>query len=168
MRNLIDQYDRPVVFLDFDGVLGAGRLWAANEHRRWTCPAGWLDPALVARLNRLVRRAGADVVLSTSWRRYLGADSTRGVLRACGYTGRVVGATAVMGEGVEERHREVERWLRENPGVPRWVAVDDCELDLPPARFVRTHAVHGLTDADVDRAVAILGEVGVATPTSEL
>jgi len=40
--------------------------------------------------------------------------------------------------------------------VTRWAAVDDCEIALPPERFVRTHAVHGLTDADVDRAIAIL------------
>ena len=149
---------RPVLFLDFDGVLGAGRVWAQNESRRWTCPAGWLDPVLIARLNRLVRHTGAVVVLSTSWRKYLGAESAAGVLRACGFTGEVVGATEVMGEGVEQRHREIERWLREHPGVTRWVAVDDCELALPPERFVRTHAVHGLTDDDCDRVAAILRE----------
>lgn len=148
--------DTPIIFLDFDGVIGAGRVWAQNETKRWTSPAGWLDPALVARLNRLVRRAGADVVLSTSWRKYLTPRSTVAVLRACGFTGRVIGATEVMGEGIEHRHREVERWLRERPAVTRWVAVDDCEIALPPERFVRTHAVHGLTDADVDRAIAIL------------
>lgn len=144
------------MFVDFDGVLGAGRVWAQNEQRRWTSPAGWLDPVLIARLNRLVRRAGADAVLSTSWRRYLGAQSVAGVLRACGFTGHVIGATEVMGEGVDERHSEVERWVREHPGTARWVAIDDCEIALPASRFVRTHAVHGLTDADVDRAVAIL------------
>lgn len=148
--------DTPIIFLDFDGVIGAGRVWAQNETKRWTSPAGWLDPALIARLNRLVRRTGADVVLSTSWRKYLTPRSTVAVLRACGFTGRVIGATEVMGEGVEQRHREVERWLRERPAVTRWAAVDDCEIALPPERFVRTHAVHGLTDADVDRAIAIL------------
>ena len=147
----------PVLFLDCDGVIGAGRVWAQNETKRWTSPAGWLDPVLIARLNRLVRLAGAEVVLSTSWRKYLGARSVAGVLRACGFTGRVIGATEVMGEGVEQRHREIERWVREHPGTTRWVAVDDCEIALPVDRFVRTHAVHGLTDADVGRAVALLG-----------
>lgn len=147
----------PVLFLDCDGVIGAGRVWAQNETKRWTSPAGWLDPVLIARLNRLVRRSGADVVLSTSWRKYLTPRSTAAVLRACGFTGRVIGATEVMGEGVEQRHREIERWVREHPGTTRWVAVDDCEIALPVDRFVRTHAVHGLTDADVGRAVALLG-----------
>jgi hypothetical protein len=149
-----------VLFLDCDGVIGAGRVWAQNESKRWTCPAGWLDPVLIARLNRLVRRTGAAVVLSTSWRRYLGRETVADILRACGFTGDVIGATEVMGEGVEQRHREVERWVREHPGVMRWVAIDDCEIELPAEHFVRTHAVHGLTDADCDRAVAILANGG--------
>lgn len=73
---------RPVLFLDFDGVLGAGRVWAQNESRRWTCPAGWLDPVLIARFNRLVRRTGAAVVLSTSWRTWLDPRATWPALRA--------------------------------------------------------------------------------------
>lgn len=145
-----------VLFLDLDGVIGAGRVWAQNESKRWTCPAGWLDPALIARLNRLVRRTGASVVLSTSWRRYLEREAVAGILRACGFTGRVIGATEVMGEGIERRHHEVERWLLDHPGVERWAALDDCEIDLPVEHFVRTHAVHGLTDADCDRVAAIL------------
>lgn len=155
----------PVVFLDLDGVIGAGRVWAQNEHRRWTSPAGWLDAVLVARLNRLVRRSGAHVVLSTSWRNILGATSTAGVMRACGFTGEVIGATPdqrtpemVAAQQRAPRWPEIRTWLGAKPHVMRWAALDDDEMDgVPAARFVRTNAVHGLADADVDRAVTILG-----------
>ena len=51
------------LFFDFDGVLGSDRVWSQNRTKRWTCPAAWLDPILVARLNRLARRTGAGVVM---------------------------------------------------------------------------------------------------------
>lgn len=154
---------RAVVFLDCDGVIGAGRVWALNETKRWTCPAGWLDPVLIARLNRLVRRTGAAVVLSTSWRNILGAEATASVLRACGFTGEVIGSTPdhrtpamIAAQQRAPRWPEIRGWLDTSPAT-RWVVLDDDEIDhLPPTRFVRTNAVHGLTDADRDRAVAIL------------
>lgn len=156
--------DVSVLILDIDGVVGAGRVWSQNEARRWTSPAGWLDPVLIARLNRLVRQSGAAVVLSTAWRNILGTASTADVLRACGFTGEVIGATPdqrtpemVAAHERAPRWPEIRAWLDANPHVTRWAVLDDDEIDrVPTDRFVRTNAVHGLTDADVDRAVAIL------------
>lgn len=147
----------PALFLDFDGVMGADRVWTQNRTKRWTCPAGWVDPILVARLNRLVRRTGAGVVISTSWRRYLGARSVEGVLRACGFTGTVIGATPVFGEKPEDwRAEEIAAWLADRPSVERWAVVDDLDLAVDPERFVRTEMMLGLTDADCERAARIL------------
>lgn len=148
----------PVLFLDFDGVLGSRRVWDQNLTRRWTCPAGWLDPIHIARLNRLVRQSHAGVVITTSWRKYLGADSVGNVLHACGFTGDVIGATRVLGEKPEDwRCAEIGEWLVQHASLRRWVVVDDLDLPIDPARFVRTNMEVGLTDADVDRAVGILG-----------
>lgn len=147
---------RRVVFLDFDGVIGAGRVWSQNASKRWTCPAGWLDPLLIARLNRLWRRTGAVFVLSTSWRKYLGAESVAGVLHACGFLGEVIGATPVLGaEALDWRVAEIGSWLVSHPAV-RWCVIDDLDLAVDPARFVRTDMQAGLTDADCDRVAAIL------------
>ena len=148
----------PVVFLDMDGVLGAGRVWAQNASKRWTCPAGWVDPAMVARLNRLVRRTGARVVVSSSWRKYLGADGVAAVLAACGFTGEVIGTTPVIaGEPASWRGREIDRWLMAHPRVRDWVVLDDLLVSVDAGRLVRTDMQRGLTDDDVERAVAVLG-----------
>ena len=148
----------PVVFLDMDGVMGAGRVWAQNAAKRWTCPAGWVDPAMVARLNRLVRRTGARVVVSSSWRKYLGADGVAAVLAACGFAGEVLGATPVLpGDPPSWRGREIDRWLMAHPRVRDWVVLDDLAVSVDLGRLVRTDPRHGLTDDDVARAVAILG-----------
>jgi hypothetical protein len=49
--------------------------------------------------------------------------------------------------------------LRRHP-VERYVVLDDMELfpDDDP-RFVRTDTFKGLTDADVERAIAMLGQI---------
>ena len=148
----------PGVFLDMDGVMGAGRVWAQNAAKRWTCPASWVDPAMVARLNRLVRRTGARVVVSSSWRKYLGADGVAAVLAACGFAGEVLGATPVLpGDPPSWRGREIDRWLMAHPRVRDWVVLDDLAVSVDLGRLVRTDPRHGLTDDDVARAVAILG-----------
>jgi hypothetical protein len=144
------------LLLDCDGVIGSGTVWRQNETKRWTCVAGWLEPQLIARLNRVVRRTEAKVVLSTSWRKYLGWRTVAGVLYACGFTGTVIGATEVLGEGITERRLEILEWVQAHPEVTAWAAVDDCEIEGLGDRFVRTHAVHGLTDVDVEKLVAIL------------
>lgn len=147
-----------VVFLDMDGVMGAARVWAQNASKRWTSPAGWVDPAMVPRLNRLVRRTGARVVVSSSWRKYIGGDGVAAVLWACGFVGEVIGATPVMGDEPETwRGREIDRWLMGRADVDRWVVLDDLAVAVDAGRLVRTNMQVGLTDADVERAVAILG-----------
>lgn len=144
--------------LDFDGVMGAGRVWSQNRTKRWTCPAGWIDPVMIARLNRLVRRTSAGVVISTSWRRYLGPRAVEGVLRACGFTGTVLGATPVFGEKPEDwRAEEIAAWLAARPGIQLWAALDDLDLDIDPEHFVRTQMLLGLTDDDCERVARILG-----------
>jgi hypothetical protein len=150
-----------VLFVDIDGVLGSQRVWDANAVRRWTCPAGWLEPQLVARLNRVVRETGARVVISSGWRHYLGAESVVEVLWACGFTGEVIGATpkAPVKTFTWQRALEIEMWLSQNP-ARHWVAVDDVAVAVESGRLVRTNPKTGLTDADVQTLIKLLKENG--------
>ena len=62
-----------VIFLDFDGVLNSDKIPQTphNPLIRFGSPE-WLatqfDTKLVARLNFIIEKTGACVVLSTSWR----------------------------------------------------------------------------------------------------
>ncbi|MGH2361690.1 MAG: HAD domain-containing protein, partial [bacterium] len=56
---LVEEVTRRVIFLDIDGVLAPIRRWDRY---------GDLEPACIQVLNEIVARAGADVVVSSTWR----------------------------------------------------------------------------------------------------
>lgn len=157
----------PLVILDVDGVLNHEALYAANARRAGqTKPADWLDRACVSRINALCERTGAQVVISSGWRRYLGVAGAVDALRAGGLTAKVLGATPVIDvlphdhPDAARLHRwgEIRAWLDAHPEITRWVAIDDVALDgVPAGRQVRTDIAVGITDADCDRAAAALG-----------
>lgn len=152
---------RRIVFLDVDGVLNSHAWWARKAFE----PAHpQLDPEAVARLDRLCRETGAAVVVSSTWRS-AGATHMREVLGAVGFKGRVIGCTPQMARmgtngvylGVERGH-EIAQWLSTFPRpVERFVILDD-EDDMADLRgfLVQTDYAVGLTDADCERAAAML------------
>lgn len=167
MDGLLIPPDRAVVFADLDGV-GNTEAWRAERKRMakraspWLGDASWLDHALVARLDRICLATGAAVVISSQWRVSTGMPRTVAALRATGLTADIVGATPVIQaplgafERTSMRGAEIMAWLAVHALVEKWVVLDDNHVDVDPERFVRTQGDVGLTDALVDRAVAIL------------
>jgi len=137
---------RRVIFLDIDGVLAPIRQW----HRY-----GDLDPACIAVLNEIVARAGADVVVSSTWRYGKTVAQLQEMLDAGGFAGRVLDATPIGGPGAE-RGDEIAAWLVDN-AVTGFVIIDD-HFDMGALRthLVPTHPGHGLRPEDAARAVATL------------
>lgn len=142
----------PVVFLDFDGVLNT---------RPWTERPGYLkrplDPDLVARLGRLVGAAGAEVVLSSSWRSE-GLEACRRHLQVAGFPSseRVVAVTAATSPWGGRAH-EIFDWV-ELHEVEQFVVLDDDPgLTEVADHHVWTDPKVGLTAANVEAALAILG-----------
>lgn len=172
--------DRPVLFLDCDGVINNRETYARNEAQRVAAlpevithpPPEWVEPELVARVNKICRRTGAMVVLSTSWRTYREIPGTCGgwrgaveVLQARGFDATAIDATPdhrtpamITRKEAAPRWPEIRAWLDAHSEVTRWCVLDDCEMPgVPPECFVRTSIAVGLTDADVERAVRVLG-----------
>lgn len=142
------------MFLDFDGVLSS----VANGYRG-------LDPSNVARLNVLCESTGATVVVTSTWRRG-GLMSCRTLLRAAGFTGRVFQCTPIIEMRQPSglyltvtRGQEIQAWLDGcGDRVERFVILDDDKDmgELAPY-LVRTDPAVGLMDADLERAVDVLG-----------
>lgn len=144
----------PIIFLDFDGVLNG----YADP-----CDGGLrgLDPVRVARLNRIVEATGAHVVVTSAWRRiHRKRCELADILVAAGFTGMVANMTPCLPSA--DRGAEINAWLLYPPRRYRgasFVILDDDAYDLGEMsdRLVRTDPIIGLTDADADRCIEMLG-----------
>lgn len=158
----------PIVFLDIDGVLhGYGQTdnrKAAQAKRSGMAEsdlaeieATWFYPEQVARLNRITAAYGAAIVVHSSWRFAHSADDLQAIFRAAGIDAPVLGTTETS---IHERAASIISWLSDHASVSRYVVLDD--EDLTDAPFIGDNAVAldgqvGLTDADVKRAIRLLG-----------
>jgi hypothetical protein len=157
---------RRLIFLDIDGTLNTHNWmeWSGSND---------IDRECVLRLNRVLESTGAGIVVSSAWRYMVagGAMTCEGfhyMLRTHGLTrrSRIVGITGPDDDltDPDERGRQVADWLatrRETGLVPadvRYVVLDDGDFGITKHGhpFVHVDGRRGLTDADADRAVAIL------------
>lgn len=151
-----------IVFLDVDGVLNStawyksrGGLIAAvmqtdctmEEHARTQ-----LDPAAIERVNVLCERTGALVVVSSTWRGNM-FRLTLGLRPHRRF--EIIDKTPRLDT---DRGLEIQAWMdRHNVMAEQIVILDDDSdmLHLTP-RLVKTEFDTGLTDEDVERAIALL------------
>jgi hypothetical protein len=121
------------------------------------------DPKCVAALNRILRETGAQIVLSSTWRmdgmEFCGSRFTE--------WGVIVPIFDVTPELVQRgRGREIEAWLNGYAGeVEAFVILDDTgKMEPYLDRLVLVDERSGLTEADADRAIAILTAPRSDTP----
>ncbi|MGH7383911.1 MAG: HAD domain-containing protein [Candidatus Rokuibacteriota bacterium] len=139
------------MFLDIDGVLAPIRQWDRY---------GDLDPGCIRVLNEIVAGAGADVVVSSTWRHGKTVTELQEMLEAAGFIGCVIDKTP-LGEPGADRGEEIAAWLAEHP-VGGYVIIDDHgDLGELRTQLVLTHPGRGLQPADVPRAIEILERPGL-------
>jgi hypothetical protein len=137
---------RRVIFLDIDGVVAPIRRWDRY---------GDLDPVCIRVLNEIVALAGADVVVSSTWRHGKTVAELQQMLDAEGFTGCVLGKTPTGTPGAD-RGDEIAAWLAEHT-VGGFVIIDDhADMGALRAHLVQTHPAHGLQPTDTPHAVAVL------------
>ena len=135
-----------VIFLDIDGVLAPITRWDRY---------GDLDLACIQVLNEIVASAGADVVVSSTWRYGKTAPELQKILEAQGFIGCVLDKTPTGAPGAG-RGDEIAAWLAEH-AVCGYVIIDDhVDMGELHAHLVLTHPAHGLQPADAPRAIAML------------
>jgi hypothetical protein len=146
------------VFLDIDGVV-------VTEESLRTGGAKSADRSCVSRLSRIVDTAGADIVISSSWRLVHSLDFIRQMLAEAGFRlpERVIGATDSLryrlengtATGRAERADEILAWLDRNGRRVFVVLDDDLEAEIA-GHYVRTDPRSGLGDDHATEALAIL------------
>jgi len=170
------------LFLDIDGVLrplqGSYNVTTITidgiQIPLAGCGSDFLGSAMSA-LRLIVKETGAQLVLSSEWRRHptlregvqdalrlaelppLTGDTTIDISREMG-TGNPVTSFA------ERRVREIAVYLKANPSITSWVAIDDIDLVVDSRKtklsmdnnFVKTEEDVGLTLKLAQRAIEIL------------
>ena len=162
-----------IVFLDCDGVLNSHDFYDSRDHsaEEFSFGAGQLDPRALQRLDRLVQATDALIVVSSSWRHIWNYHEIAKMFAERGFksSDRIISQTPRSRTG--HRGTEVQDWLDTDAERARiddsrgatlsYVILDDSsDFNSDQMRhFVKTDAKHGLTDQDVQRAVAILQQV---------
>jgi hypothetical protein len=134
---------RPILFLDIDGVLA--HFGTSDE----------LDPACIARLDGVLVRTRAKVMLTSAWRDRHGVDGTEQRLVAAGFRGRLTGAIPSLPG--RSRSEEIKAYLNTVSRSIRFAILDHIPLarELLP-HLVRVDDVVGLSADDVARAERII------------
>lgn len=156
-----------VIFLDIDGVLNcfSDYMVPSKPTHEWDPSAMQkcginldLYPTQVRRVNKLIEKTGAKIVLSTSWRK---GDETWWnnlliTLEGFGLLPVIIGKIPDLRTS---RGEEVQAYLDEHPEVIQFVILDDIneftEYNLLD-NFIQTNYQLGIQDKDVERALEIL------------
>lgn len=157
LQSLYHGHHPGLLLLDVDGVLNSHAWFRVREEGCYdTRPIRDIDPEAVQRLDRLVRRTGAAVVVSSCWRHHYWPD-LRDILAKRGFTGRLIGRTPDL-QLNRGRGLEIDHWLKANLWPAERFCILDDHSDMEPhmSRLVKTSFSCGLTDEDCERAVEML------------
>jgi hypothetical protein len=122
-----------VIFLDIDGVLNSD---STSNPRKFPYV---VDELLLARFRELVRKTGATVVLSSTWR----VDPI-GLLAAKYY--QVPYNDACPDMPGAPRCEEMQAWLRHHPEATRYAVLDDDDDCLDELPLFQPSSKTGLTE----------------------
>ncbi len=167
-----------VIFLDIDGVLNSTAFVANARQKDPTGgnPADDIDPALAAKLDKLVAQTNSQVVLSSDWRkddgRRPGFDATQAALREHGLGFELYDATPELSErerrdfydyrspgSYTPRGLEIQRWLDLHPETGAFVILDDePDMEHLADRLVQTDPDAGLSDDDCAKTLGLFGK----------
>jgi HAD domain in Swiss Army Knife RNA repair proteins len=128
-----------VIFLDIDGVLN--RIGTFNRTKtRWGGYVG-MEPELVGRFNALVRKTGAEVVLSSTWRLH---SEWRETMKANGLS--FVFLDRTPNGQTRFRGAEIAAWLRNREDIDGYAILDDDSDFFAEQPLFRTSHEYGLTE----------------------
>jgi HAD domain in Swiss Army Knife RNA repair proteins len=128
-----------VIFLDIDGVLNSDQT--PNPRKLPYV----VDRKLLTRFKRVLKRTGAKVVLSSTWR-----YDPAGLFSAT-YHG-VPFLDVIPDMPHRPRRAEILSWLKKRPKVERFVVIDDDDDELDDLPLFQPSASAGL-DARIARGV---------------
>lgn len=152
-----------IIFLDIDGVLNSHQWIEANQHlfdNSQLFTHSNVDETAVARLQRIVDATSAEVVVSSTWRRFKSRVQLQQMLRNHGFKGFINGVTPILNT---KRGHEIQAWIDENGPIESFAIIDDdSDMVHLMDKLVQTTFDSGLQDEHVEKAISILNVQGKA------
>jgi hypothetical protein len=153
-----------VIFLDIDGVLNSERFMRAQHERGVVSKdveehcRDQIDPAAVALLNELIETSGAEVVISSSWRRLFTIGEISRGLRHNGFAHprSIIGKTPALDV---ERGHEIQAWLDERGPTDFVILDDDSDMVHLAPRLILIDCAHGLQREHVEAALRLFAPI---------
>lgn len=151
--------NRPVIFLDFDGVLNTEQYHAQLAIEGKPTKDAWgplFDPRAAANLHRILDATNAAIVISSSWRYIHNLESLRMMWKVRELPGDIID-TLPCGATYISRGEDIEYWL-DRYGRPDYVIIDDLDdfFHSQHDHYVETNPIVGITEADATNAIKIL------------
>lgn len=146
--------DKPIVFLDIDGVLNSANFFLKENSKYMRAdPRSQLDPEAIAYLNEIY---DWNFVLSSTWRKHYEIDEMNQMLHEVGFYGTISDYTPVLGWQGALRGNEIRQFLSNNKLESREDYVifdDDSDMLLwQKDNFIHVDGYFGLSPNHVYKA----------------
>lgn len=148
-----------ILFLDNDGVVCLANNWGGRT-KKWSkylktnpesldekdAPVEYrfdnFDIKAIKVLNEILEKTGAEIVVSSDWRKHASLEELGDYYVAQGISKRPIGVTKFVEECSlakdftfhfidkyeQQRCFEIKQYLADNPEITHWVAVDDLDM----------------------------------------
>ena len=143
-----------VIFLDHDGVICLSSNWGGRS-KKWAkyrsanpessrdmgqAPVEYrfddFDKKAIKVLNEILEETGAEIVVSSDWRKHYTLRQMRDVMIEYGIYGPLIDITThqnlwnrMSGPSLEwERASQVVKWAKDNK-ISNWISIDDLKLN---------------------------------------
>jgi len=136
---------KPLIFLDFDGVL----------HPTSAKPQQWFSCADL--LAEVLQGMQCEIVISSSWRFSHSLAELKELL-PISLAERVVAATGAAHIGKFARYTEIQSFVGSRPNL-RWMPLDDCAWDFPKtSQLIACNPNSGMTRVEAEKVRQWLGD----------
>lgn len=148
-----------VLFLDIDGVLNSDNFFNNRQNndkiKSLPYPLDEIDPKCVERLNNIIDKTKANIVISSDWRFQ---EELPIILSQAGLKYPIYDTTPYL---FGNRGKEIEKWMKDK-NISNYVIIDDNDINWfskeQHKHFVHTKYEFGLTDKDMYKAIHILNK----------
>lgn len=145
--------DKPIVFLDIDGVLNSTNFFYKANKFECINPRSQLDPEAIAYLNEIY---DWNFVLSSTWRKFYSVEGMTQMLQEVGFRGTVIDSTPIMDWQGALRGNEIRQFMRNHNLDDRddyIIFDDDSDMLLwQKDNFIHVDGYFGLSPNHVYRA----------------